>query len=390
MKEFDVIIVGGGMIGLSLVVELSKKMELSIAIIDPNNCNPTITDSFHTRVSAITPSTQDFLCSINVWDKIKRKKGFSTTKVWDQNSHGHLNFYAKDEGIEYLGHIVENDLIQAALFNTIDQSKVTMINAKLTELTKTDSGYTLDLDNGESYSCNLLIGADGSQSKVRGLAEIQVTEHDYQQKAIIANIVSEKPLMDTTWQRFLSDSILAILPLSENQASIVWSCKETLANELETKTKSIFNKMLSEASEYQFGFLELQSSKKSFPLVSRSAKEYVLENLALIGDAAHNIHPLAGQGANLGFSDVIELSKQLSENIDKPLGDFIVLRKYARARRLDNEMMSKTMTGLDWIYKENNESIRWLRGYGMNLIDETPILKSFFQRQALGKVNKNS
>ncbi|MDA7441630.1 FAD-dependent monooxygenase [Candidatus Pseudothioglobus singularis] len=390
MKEFDVIIVGGGMIGLSLVVELSKKMELSIAIIDPNNCNPTINDSFHTRVSAITPSTQDFLCSINVWDKIKRKKGFSVTKVWDQNSHGHLNFYAKDEGIEYLGHIVENDLIQAALFNAVDQSKVTMINAKLTELTKTDSGYTLDLDNGESYSCNLLIGADGPQSKVRDLAEIQVTEHDYQQKAIIANIVSEKPLMDTTWQRFLSDSILAILPLSENQASIVWSCKETLANELETKTISIFNKMLSEASEYQFGFLELQSSKKSFPLVSRSAKEYVLENLALIGDAAHNIHPLAGQGANLGFSDVIELSKQLSENIDKPLGDFIVLRKYARARRLDNEMMSKTMTGLDWIYKENNESIRWLRGYGMNLIDETPILKSFFQRQALGKVNKNS
>ena len=326
MKEFDVIIVGSGMIGLSLVVELSKKMELSIAIIDPNNCNPTITDSFHTRVSAITPSTQDFLCSINVWDKIKRKKGFSATKVWDQNSHGHLNFYAKDEGIEYLGHIVENDLIQAALFNAVDQSKVTMINAKLTELTKTDSGYTLDLDNGESYSCNLLIGADGPQSKVRDLAEIQVTEHDYQQKAIIANIVSEKPLMDTTWQRFLSDSILAILPLSENQASIVWSCKETLANELETKTISIFNKMLSEASEYQFGFLELQSSKKSFPLISRSAKEYVLENLALIGDAAHNIHPLAGQGANLGFSDVIELSKQLSENIDKPWGVFLFFR----------------------------------------------------------------
>ncbi len=154
-------------------------------------------------------------------------------------------------------------------------------------------------------------------------------------------------------QRFLSDSILAILPLSEHQASIVWSCKETLANELEAKDKKSFNKMLSEASEYQFGVLELQSSKKSFPLISRSAKKYVRANLALIGDAAHNIHPLAGQGANLGFSDVIELSKQLVENSDKPLGDFLVLRKYARARRLDNEMMSKTMTGLDWIYKEN-------------------------------------
>ena len=388
MKKFDVIIVGGGMIGLSLVVELSRKMNLSVAIIDPNDCNPTISDSFHTRVSAITPSTQDFLSSINVWDKIQRKKGFSATKVWDQNSHGHLNFYAKDEGIEYLGYIVENDLIQSALFNAIDQSKVSMINAKLVGFTKTDIGYTVNLENGESHSCKLLVGADGSQSKVRDLAEIQVTEHDYQQKAIIANIVSEKPLMNTTWQRFLSDSILAILPLSNHQASIVWSCKEALANELEAKDKTIFNKMLSEASEYQFGVLELESSKKSFPLVSRTAKEYVRANLALIGDAAHNIHPLAGQGANLGFSDVIELSKQLVENNDKLLGDFHVLRKYARARRLDNEMMSKTMTGLDWIYKENNEPIRWLRGYGMNLIDETPILKSFFQRQALGKVSK--
>ena len=376
------------MIGLSLVVELSKKMNLSVAIIDPNDCNPTISDSFHTRVSAITPSTQDFLSSINVWDKIQRKKGFSATKVWDQNSHGHLNFYAKDEGIEYLGYIVENDLIQSALFNAIDQSKVSMINAKLVGFTKTDIGYTVNLENGESHSCKLLVGADGSQSKVRDLAEIQVTEHDYQQKAIIANIVSEKPLMNTTWQRFLSDSILAILPLSNHQASIVWSCKEALANELEAKDKTIFNKMLSEASEYQFGVLELESSKKSFPLVSRTAKEYVRANLALIGDAAHNIHPLAGQGANLGFSDVIELSKQLVENNDKLLGDFHVLRKYARARRLDNEMMSKTMTGLDWIYKENNEPLRWLRGYGMNLIDETPILKSFFQRQALGKVSK--
>ena len=376
------------MIGLSLVVELSKKMNLSVAIIDPNDCNPTISDSFHTRVSAITPSTQDFLSSINVWDKIQRKKGFSTTKVWDQNSHGHLNFYAKDEGIEYLGYIVENDLIQSALFNAIDQSKVSMINAKLVGFTKTDIGYTVNLENGESHSCKLLVGADGSQSKVRDLAEIQVTEHDYQQKAIIANIVSEKPLMNTTWQRFLSDSILAILPLSDHQASIVWSCKEALANELEAKDKTIFNKMLSEASEYQFGVLELESSKKSFPLVSRTAKEYVRANLALIGDAAHNIHPLAGQGANLGFSDVIELSKQLVENNDKLLGDFHVLRKYARARRLDNELMSKTMTGLDWIYKENNEPLRWLRGYGMNLIDETPILKSFFQRQALGKVSK--
>ena len=150
-----------------------------------------------------------------------------------------------------------------------------------------------------------------------------------------------------------------------------------------------FNKRITDASEYRFGSLELQSARKYFPLVSRSANQYVLESLALIGDAAHNIHPLAGQGVNLGFSDVMELSQQLQDSKPNALGDFLVLRKYARARRLDNEVMAKTMTGLDWIYKENMEPIRWLRGYGMNLIDDTPALKSFFQRQALGKIKKN-
>ena len=389
MHKFDVIIVGGGMIGLSLASELLKKTNLSLAIIDPSDCNPVIRDSFHTRVSAITPSSKDFLSSIEVWDSIKRKKGFTATKVWDQNSHGHLNFYARDEGIEFLGHIVENDLIQSALYRAIDQSKISFFKAKLVGLSKNADGYSVKTDNEMSLTCKLLIGSDGPHSKVRELASVTVKEHDYNQKAIIGIIQSENPLMNSTWQRFLSDSILAILPLSENEASIVWSCKDSLANELENQDEATFNKRLTEASEYQFGNLKIQSSKQSFSLVSRSAMEYVLPGLALIGDAAHNIHPLAGQGANLGFSDVIELSKQLIENSDKTIGDYSVLRKYARARRLDNEMMSNTMTGLDWIYKENNEPLRWLRGFGMNLIDETPVLKSFFQKQALGKVKKN-
>ena len=121
-----------------------------------------------------------------------------------------------------------------------------------------------------------------------------------------------------------------------------------------------------------------------FPLIARSAQEYSLPNLALIGDAAHSIHPLAGQGANLGFSDVKEINNQLL-NDEQPLGDHSILRRYARARRLDNELMAKTMTGLDWIYKENNEPMRWLRGFGMNLIDESSILKSLIQKQALGQ-----
>ena len=230
-----------------------------------------------------------------------------------------------------------------------------------------------------------MVGADGANCKVRSLANIEISSHDYKQKAIIANIVSEKPLENTTWQRFLSDSIIAVLPLSENKASIVWSCRSGLADELMELDIDDFNQSLSEVVEYRFGKLILESKRKVFPLVERSAKDYTLPNLALVGDAAHNIHPLAGQGANLGFSDAKELNRQLLENDDKPFGDFLVLRRYARARRLDNELMAKTMTGLDWIYKENNEPLRWLRGFGMNLIDDSPMVKSFFQKQALGK-----
>jgi len=386
LKKFDVIVIGGGMVGLAFAIELSQKKNCSIAIVEPNTINPSISKTFHTRVSAITPSSEQYLKSLNIWDDIKRKEVFVSTKVWDQNSHGRLNFHAKDENMEHLGYIIENDLIQSALFGAIDKSKIEYINAKLSDLKKTDSGYEVNLDNQASFSCQLLVGADGANSQVRTLSEIEVTERDYQQKAIIANIVGEKPFQQTTWQRFLSDSIVALLPLSENQASIVWSCKNHLAEELIKLDNDKFNESLSEAVEYRFGNLVLESDRHVFPLIERSAKNYAMPNLALIGDAAHNIHPLAGQGVNLGFADAKELNFQLLANNDKVLGDFLVLRKYARARRLDNELMAKTMTGLDWIYKENNDPARWLRGFGMNVIDETPILKSFFQKQAMGKL----
>ena len=374
------------MVGLAFAIDLSQKKNCSIAIVEPNNINPSISKMFHTRVSAITPSSEAYLKSLNIWEDIQRKQVFVTTKVWDQNSHGSLNFHAKDENMDHLGYIIENDLIQSALFGGIDKNKIECINAKLIGLNKTEAGYEVNLDNEVSFSCRLLVGADGANSLVRTLSAIEVTEHNYVQKAIIANIIGEKPFQKTTWQRFLSDSIIALLPLSENQASIVWSCKNNLADELTKLNHDKFNQSLSEAVEYRFGNLELKSDRQVFPLIERSAKDYTKPNLALIGDAAHNIHPLAGQGVNLGFSDAKELNLQLLANSDKTLGDHSVLRKYARARRLDNELMAKTMTGLDWIYKENNEPLRWLRGLGMNVIDETPILKSFFQKQALGKL----
>jgi 2-octaprenyl-3-methyl-6-methoxy-1,4-benzoquinol hydroxylase/2-octaprenylphenol hydroxylase len=325
------------------------------------------------------------LNKLNVWDSIARKQSFHATKVWDQNSHGQLNFNALDEGLDHLGSIVENDLIQAALFASLDRKKIDCIESRLMDLEKTSGGYQITLSDQSKLSCQLLIGADGAQSQVRSLAGIITSDNDYQQQAIIANISCEKSFDGAIWQRFLSDSIVALLPLSDKQASIVWSCKNALASELTAMQDEEFSQALAEAVEYRFGKITLESERKAFPLIERSAKDYVLPNLALIGDAAHNIHPLAGQGVNLGFADAQELNRQLYTHADKALGDHMVLRKYARARRTDNELMAKTMTGLNWIYKENNEGLRWLRGFGMNLIDETPLLKSFLQKHALGK-----
>lgn len=379
------VIVGGGMVGQAFALSMSQKTNATIAIIEPNNPNPKLNKDFHTRVSAITPTSESFLQSIGVWDLIKRKHAFTQTKVWDQNSHGNLDFNATDDDLTHLGHIVENDAIQSAMFTALNDTKVTFISAKLDDIEKTEKGYQLKLDDDQSLSCGLLIGADGARSRIRNLAHIEFSETNYQQKAIVCNIRSSQKFEQTTWQRFLSDSIIALLPLSDHEASIVWSAENHLADELVALSTQDFADRLSAGVEYRFGRFEVLSEVQAFPLIERSAKDYVKANIALIGDAAHNIHPLAGQGVNLGFADVEELSNQLRDSA-KSLGNYGVLRTYARARRLDNELMAKTMTGLNWIYKENNEPLRWLRGFGMNLINENPTLKSFFQAHATGKL----
>ncbi len=381
MRQFDIVIIGAGMVGQAFALSMVNS-HYKIAIIEPNNPSPALNSDFHTRVSAITPGSEALLRKLGAWDLIVRKYAFANTRVWDQNSHGNLDFSADDEAVAHLGHIIENDVIQSALFAALKATQVEWISATLDTIKKTN-GYDLQLNNRQTLSCDLLIGADGARSRVRELAGIEFSETNYQQQAIICNIRAEKGFENTIWQRFLSDSIIALLPLSENQASIVWSAENHLADELMALADTNFSERLSAGVEYRFGEFEVLSERQCFPLVERSAKKYVKENLALIGDCAHNIHPLAGQGVNLGFADVEQLFKRLQES-KKSLGDYSALRTYARARRLDNERMAKTMTGLNWIYKENNESLRWLRGFGMNLINNNPSLKSFFQKRATG------
>ena len=232
---------------------------------------------------------------------------------------------------------------------------------------------------------DLLIGADGFNSSIRKFASISSKDRDYEQHAFVFNIETQEKLDNAIWQRFNSDSISAVLPLDDHIASIVWSVKNELKNELDVMDQELFLKSFSRSVEHAFGKLKIVSNINSFPLYEMKAKEYVKPNLVLIGDAAHRIHPLAGQGANIGFMDIMELINVLEDSNFTNLGNIRSLKKYERRRKFENEMMSNAMTGLDGIFKNTSEFIRTLRGFGMNLIDLSDSLKSKILERANGK-----
>lgn len=383
MADYDVIVVGAGMVGMSSALDFVKKQKKKIAIIDNKIIEPKISKDFHTRVSAINIASENYLKELSVWQNIIRKRPFNCVKVWDQNSHGSINFHAKEENLTHLGNIIENDVIKSALYKEISKNDITIITDNLENIEKNNDYYKIILKDNKEITCSLLIGADGVNSKIRTLAGIECDENNYQQKAIIANISSAKNFSSTISQRFLTNSIIAILPLSDKQASIVWSCNNDLAKSLIKANKSDFAQQLNLATEYYFGELKLISERLEFALTAKSAKKYTTANLALIGDAAHNIHPLAGQGVNLGLADAKALNISLYKN--ENINDYFQLAEYEKNRKMKNEIMAKTMSSLDWIYKNNNEIIRLIRGSGMNFIDNSEIIKSFLQKNALGE-----
>ena len=384
MIDYDVIVVGGGMVGMAFALDFAKKQNQKIAIIDNSEIKPTILKDFHTRVSSINIASEEYLKELGVWQDIERKKSFSKVKVWDQNSQGSINFDSQEEDLTHFGHIIENDIIKLALYKSIKKSNITIIKDNVINIEKDNNFYKI-ISTDKTITCSLLIGADGANSKIRKLAGIEYRENNYEQKAIIANIVSKQKFNNTISQRFLDNSIIAILPMSENKASIVYSCNNDIAKTLINLSDKEFNEKLNIATEYFFGELELISKRNEFPITEKSAKNYFLDNLALIGDAAHNIHPLAGQGVNLGFADSKTLNIKLYENKDKDIKYSEILEEYAKDRKIQNEIMAKTMTTLNWVYKNNDEPIRIIRGLGMNFINNNQIIKSFLQKQAVGK-----
>ena len=382
MEKFGVVIVGGGLIGQSLALALSN-FKLEVGLVDLNYGKPVLSESYDNRVSAIVPSTVNFLKAIGIWGNIHRKRSYQSTRVWDQNSNGKLNFSSKNDD---LGFIIENNQIIHALHEAIECcSNIKVINSEVKSIVDEKTHYQINLDSLTGLNTDLLIGADGFNSSIRKFASISSEDRDYDQYAFVFNIETHEKLDNAIWQRFNADSISAVLPLDDHIASIVWSVKNELKDELDVMDQELFLKSFSRSVEHAFGKLKIVSNINSFPLYEMKAKEYVKPNLVLIGDAAHRIHPLAGQGANIGFMDIMELINVLEDSNFTNLGNIRSLKKYERRRKFENEMMSNAMTGLDGIFKNTSEFIRTLRGFGMNLIDLSDSLKSKILERANGK-----
>ena len=390
-ETYDIVIVGGGIVGLTLACALGSS-SLRIAVIDQQaSATKILTDDYDLRVSAITLASQKIFAALGVWQRIqaRRASAFRKMHVWDATGNGYINFDSADIGESTLGYIIENSVIQAALYEqTQTYSNIDFIcPAQLQQLKVHPESVALELVDGRQLITQLVIGADGAQSKVRKLAHIELTQRDYAHTAIVATIQTELPHQATAWQCFLPNGVLAFLPLAEaHTSSIVWSVTPQVAehlNKLETKE---FQQALTKAFAHRLGNVVNVSERVAFPLRMQHAKNYCLANIALLGDAAHTVHPLAGQGVNLGLLDAACLAEVIlhAYNNKRAINSLATLRRYERWRKGDNLTMLALVAGFKHLFAGENKTIASARSLGLNLTNNLQLLKNFFMRQGMG------
>ena len=392
----DVVITGAGMVGLTLA-NLLCKQDKSIAMIDRNKITPYKQDEeCSARVTAVSPGSQAIFEHVNAWSvmQAKRVTPFQHMHVWDEANgtanHGSIHFDAAELQRSDLGHIVENRVIQTSLCEVL-QSKANvqwLMPAVLKEIFHHQDYIEIRLDNGQEIKTKLLIGADGGRSAVRNLAGIGYTEKSYQQLGLVALVETEHPHQNTAWQRFLQTGPLALLPVnctneSQKMCSIVWSVSEDYADDLMKLDEHEFADALTAASDMQLGNIILCSKCAAFPLISGLAEKMVQPRLALVGDAAHALHPLAGQGANLGFTDAAVLADVLTKS-DRDIGSYKVLRKYERARVGETQVMQKVMDVFVSGFGSNHAAVITTRNYALSTVDRMHAVKKFFMTHAMG------
>ena len=388
-QAYDIAIVGGGMVGLATAIGLAQA-DLNVVVIDAGHTEA-VSGEPRLRVSAINKASQRLLENLGAWTYLdtSRATPYQKMAVWDKDGFGKIAFDANSISETSLGAIIENDAISFALAKRVAEfDNITHIeNQRLERIAFGEREAWLTLANGDNVSAALVIAADGANSWVREQCKIPLTFWDYGHHAIVATIRTEMPHLATARQVFLKDGPLAFLPLYEdNLCSIVWSVPPERATELLAMDKVQFERNLTAAFDGRLGICKLESERQAFPLRMRYARHFARHRLVLAGDAAHTIHPLAGQGVNLGFLDAASIIEVISElqQAGKDIGDYAQLRALERWRKADAMEMIAAMEGFKRLFEGTNPLKKAIRDLGLNLVDNVAGLKTVFIQQAMG------
>ena len=388
--SFDCIVIGGGLSGLTTTLALSK-IGLSVAIIDKTSLKMAKKNEGDQRTTAVSASGKKVFEALDVWDSLKKgAEPILDIVVSEKGKKGHLSFDHQTVGTEPMGHILNNIELKNSLISSIrSQKNIQLFPFKsLNNFFPETGAVTIDLNDGSSYEAALLVAADGRNSDGRRIAKIKSTNIDYNQSSIVFTVGHEKPHRGTAYEQFTTGGPIASLPMRGNKSSVVWSEDTEVVESLMQLDDKDFVAAASYRLNDCLGKMTIIGQRKVFPLKLNYADTIIANRFAMVGDAAHGLHPIAGQGFNLGLRDIANLTEEISNarRLGLDIGSFETLRSYQAARRFDNFSLVAATDGLNRLFTDNNKIVGFIRSSGLDAINTMSPIKNLFMRLAMGEV----
>jgi 2-octaprenylphenol hydroxylase len=390
MKQFDVVIVGAGVVGATAACALGAS-GITVALVEARSLAGDVDDGVRdARVFAITRASQRIFAALEVWDRIIARGAypFREMEVWDAGGTGVIHFDCADIGEPCLGHMIEPRIIKAALLERLRSLTAVSLfcPAQVRDITIDEAAISLDLEEDATLTAKLIIAADGARSPLRERLHLPARVRDYHQSSLVARVATEYPHNATARQRFLPGGPLAFLPVEEGWSSIVWTLPTAEVAGVLALEREDFHAALGHAFGFRLGRIIDSDEREAYPLTRLHAEHYVSARVALVGDAAHAIHPLAGQGVNLGLLDVAALTEVIldARGHGRNPGALPVLRRYERWRRGENLLMMSAMDGFNTLFGNQAVPVRWLRNLGLSMVSAAGPAKNLLMRHAAG------
>ena len=395
MKKVDLLVCGGGMVGLPLAIAAARG-GLAVAVIDTLAPEKTLDAAFDGRVSALAYASVRMLEALGVWATLKpHSQPIAEILVTDGKpgapaSPFSLHFDAAELGTSSLGHIAENRHIRSALYSALPDGVELIAPASVARLEVEPGKVIADLTGGETIEAMLAVAADGRDSKLRAGQNIGVVGWSYPQTGIVATVAHERPHNGVAYEHFLPSGPFAILPMTENRSSLVWTERAAKAPAMLALNKDDFNAEVARRFGPHLGETHVVGGRWSYPLSFHLARDFVRPRFALAGDSAHGIHPIAGQGLNLGLKDVAALAETVLDaaRLGRDIGALDTLKRYERWRRFDALALAASTDALNRLFSNDIAPLRHLRDLGMGIVDAIGPARRFFMRHAGGDIGK--